>query len=302
MKYLYFPGCSLRSTNRSYEESLLSLFNFLSLPLEEIDDWNCCGATAYMAVDEFKAFALAARNLALAERQVGELSQNLIEVVVPCSGCYLILYKTNHYLNKQAALKHKILTALQTIGLDFKGNVSIRHPLDIFVNDVGLDTLSTHVRQPLKGLKVACYYGCQIVRPFESFDTARNPSTLERIVTALGAEPIDWPLKTHCCGGTLMGTIHDVGLRLNYVLLKEVKKRGADLMITTCPLCQINLECYQNHMARVYSDKLNIPVLFFTQLMGLAFGISGKELGIQRLFISPSKLMKKKAGEAYVQA
>ncbi|MFC1849340.1 CoB--CoM heterodisulfide reductase iron-sulfur subunit B family protein [candidate division CSSED10-310 bacterium] len=301
MKYLYYPGCSVKSTNRAYEESLLAVFNHSSIPLEEINDWNCCGATAYMAVNEIRAFALAARNFGLAEQQAGYPGTDSLNIVVPCSGCYLVLYKTKEYLNIHPHLKEKIQAGLREIGLKYTSNIAIRHPLDVVVNDIGLETLAQFVQQPLNGYKIACYYGCQIVRPFEAFESARNPSILENMVTALGAEAVDWPLKTRCCGGTLMGTIHEVGLRLSHILLKEAQKHGANLIITTCPLCQINLECYQSHMNRIYAEKISIPVIFFTQLIGMAFGISSRQLGINRLFVSPLRARQNIEGGSYVR-
>jgi heterodisulfide reductase subunit B len=134
-------------------------------------------------------------------------------------------------------------------------------------------------------MKVACYYGCQIVRPFAIFDTAYNPTTMDKLVTALGATPVAWPLKTRCCGGTLTGTIPEVGLRLNRILLGEAKRRGADTLITVCPLCQFNLECYQQEIGRTFGEPIQVPVLFLTQLMGRAFGIPEADLGMRRLFV-----------------
>ena len=158
----------------------------------------------------------------------------------------------------------------------------------MFVNDYGLENISKRVKHPLKGLKVACYYGCQVVRPFKTFDHSHYPETMDRLVQALGAEPVDWPLKTRCCGGSLTGTIQEAGLRLNRLLLKEAEKRDADIIVTCCPLCQHNLECYQERINRKYQEKIDIPVAFFTQLMGVALGLSEKELGMQRLFKKPS--------------
>ncbi|MHB9133717.1 MAG: CoB--CoM heterodisulfide reductase iron-sulfur subunit B family protein [Armatimonadota bacterium] len=282
MNYLYYPGCSLKGTGRSYEESLLAVFEALQLPYTELNDWNCCGATAYMAVDEKKAFALAARNLALAEEQHGSGSAQLI---APCSACYLVLNKAQHYIKEHPQLGDTIVSALKEAQLDYTGSVKVRHPLDVFVNDIGLDTLAAKAKKPLQGLKVACYYGCQVVRPYATFDDQYNPMTMDQILRALGAETVDWPLKTRCCGGTLMGTIEEVGLRLNYILLREAKRHGADVVATACPLCQFNLECYQDKISRQNSESINLPVAYFTQLMGLAYGFSEERLGLKRVFV-----------------
>lgn len=251
----------------------------------ELDDWNCCGATSYVSIDETDAFALAARNLALAELQAADGTVNLI---APCSACFLVLLKTERYLEDYPDVSKKINATLDRAGLHYHGRVDVRHPLDVFVNDYGLENISKRVKQPLKGLKVACYYGCQVVRPFKTFDHSHYPETMDRLVKALGAEPVDWPLKTRCCGGSLTGTIQEAGLRLNRLLLKEAEKREADVIVTCCPLCQHNLECYQERIDRRFKEKINIPVAFFTQLLGVALGLSEKELGMQRLFKKPS--------------
>jgi len=289
MTYRYFPGCSLKSSGRAYEESLLAVFRAMGVPLQELDDWNCCGATSYMSVDEVEAFALAARNLSLAE-QTASAEGGGTDVVAPCNACYLVLLKTQRYMAEHPDLAQKVRAGLQAVGLTYEGRTRVRHPLDVLVNDIGLDPIKKRVKQKLSGLKVACYYGCQIVRPFATFDSAYNPTTMDRLVTALGATPVTWPLKTRCCGGTLTGTIPDAGLRLNRILLKEAKRRGADVMITVCPLCQFNLECYQDEIRRQLHEDVRLPVMYLTQLVGQAFGLSDTELGLQRLFVPPARV------------
>ncbi len=282
MKYLYYPGCSLKGTNRAYEESVLAAFQALAIEVEELEDWNCCGATAYMAVDEMKSFALAARNLALAERQGKADGPTLM---APCSGCYLVLSKTQHYLAEYSEVSRTIDGALQAARLNYSRKVHVRHPLDILINEVGIQTIAQQVRRPLAGLKVACYYGCQIVRPYAAFDDQVNPTTMDRLIRALGAETVDWPLKTRCCGGSLMGTLPEVGVPLSYILLKEAQKRGADVVATACPLCQFNMECYQDKMSQQFKQRLEIPVVYFTQLLGLALGVPERRLGMHRLLV-----------------
>lgn len=174
--------------------------------------------------------------------------------------------------------------------MQYEDKVRVRHPLDVLVNDIGLEIIAGQVKRPLSGLKVACYYGCQIVRPYATFDDQHEPLTMEQLVLALGAEVVDWPLKTRCCGGSLTGTVQEVGLRLNYILLKEAKKRGADVIVTTCPLCQFNLECYQPRIGRRFNDRIDMPIVYFSQLLGLAFGLPERKLGMHRLFV-PLKLM-----------
>jgi len=287
MKYWYFPGCSLKSSGRAYEESLLAVFRCLEVPVQELDDWNCCGATSYMSADEVQAFALASRNLALGEQQAGTGGNGGAQLLAPCSACYLLLLKTQRYLAQHPDLAHHARNGLKAVGLTYEDKIKVRHPLDVLVNDIGLDRISKLVKERLSGLKVASYYGCQVVRPFATFDSPWAPTTMDRLVEALGGTPVKWPLKTRCCGGTLIGTVPEVGLRLSHILLQDALRRGADVMITLCPLCQFNLECYQDEMTRQFKETVRLPVLYFTQLMGRAFGLSDKELGLQRSFMPP---------------
>jgi heterodisulfide reductase subunit B len=292
MKYLYYPGCSLKSTGKPYEESILSIFRALNVDVEEIRDWNCCGATAYMAVDELKSFALCARNLAIAVKQHGAGEEGPVNVIAPCSACYALLLKTQHYMEENPEVERVVKSALGELGLEAEGlmkKVRIRHPLDVLVNDVGVDRIKEKVTNPLKGLKVATYYGCLLVRPYSTFDDSYNPTSMDRLVEALGGEVVDWALKTRCCGGTLSGTIQGVGLRLSYFILKEAARKGGELLITACPLCQFDLECFQGDMSDRFQEKVDMPVAYFSQLVGKAFGLSDRDVGAQRLFI-PMKL------------
>jgi heterodisulfide reductase subunit B2 len=286
MKYQYYPGCSLKGTGKAYEESLSGVFKTLGAELQELDDWNCCGATAYMSVDEVKSFALAGRNLALAEREQGDL-------VAPCSACYLVLNKAQHYMKDYPNTQQRVNRALNTAGLTYSGTVQVRHPLDVLINDVGLEAIRAQVKKPLKGLHVATYYGCQIVRPYATFDDQNDPVLMDRLMEAAGAQVVYYPLKTRCCGGSEMGTVPEVGLRLAYILLNEARRREADLMVTVCPLCQFNLDGYQDQISRIYGS-ISMPVLYFTQVLGLALGLSARELGLKRGIVSAEPVLAKR--------
>ncbi|HUL44861.1 MAG TPA: CoB--CoM heterodisulfide reductase iron-sulfur subunit B family protein [Bacteroidota bacterium] len=294
MKYIYYSGCALKSSGKGYEESLLKVLSAVGVEFQELQDWNCCGATTYMSIDEFKSSALATRNLALAEQQNGSPD---VQIIAPCSACYVVLNKAQHHFREDPVSAKMIGEALHSAGLTFSGEATIRHPLDILINTVGLERIKSAVRKPLKKLRVASYYGCQVVRPFTQFDDPRDPKSMDDVVKAIGAEPVDWPLKTRCCGGNLVNTIHDVGLRMNYHILREAKKRNADVLITACPLCQFNLECYQDEMEREYGESAAIPVIYFSQLMGMSFGISEKNLGVQRSVVPPVCVSKILRGE-----
>lgn len=300
MSYIYYPGCSLKGTGRAYEESLLAVFKELDIELEELDDWNCCGATSYMAVSELKAFALCARNFALAEKQAED--SGMTDLVVPCAACYLGLNKAKKYLDQFPDIRAKVDQALAAANLSYSDHIRIRHPLDVLANDIKKEDITAKIKRSLTGLNVACYYGCQIVRPYAEFDDQENPQSMNILMRTLGAETVDWPLKTRCCGGSLTGTVSDVGQRLSYLLLREAIRRGANVIVTACPLCQFNLECYQNEMSGRYDAPVHIPVLYFTQLMGIALGIGDRELAMQRLFVpfKHKERIQQAAGGAHV--
>ena len=291
MKYLYYPGCSLKSTAKAFEESLLAVMAGLDVPVEELNDWNCCGSASYLAIDEKQAYALAARNLALAEEQDTSNPGAPVELMVPCAACYLVLNKAQHYIEESPEIASVVTGALADVGLKYSGRVRVRYPLDIMLNDLGLDRIKAKVQRPLKGLKVACYYGCQIMRPYAFFDDQHNPTSMDRTLAAMGADVVDWPLKIRCCGSLLTGTIEEIGLDLGHVLLKEARKRGADVIATACPLCHFNLECYQGKINHRKNDDLAMPVVFFTQLMGLAMGIPEQKLGLQRQIVPVGRVL-----------
>lgn len=290
MKYIYYPGCSLKSTGKLYEESLLAVFDALEMDYVELDDWNCCGATAYMAVDDRKAYVLAARNLALAEEQMKNEPE--VNIIAPCAACFMVLLKTQKFLEENPEDKAAVVAALKESGLNYTGRAKVRHPLDVLVNDYGEAEIIKRITKPLKGIRVASYYGCQTVRPYSVFDDQRNPETMDRLMKAAGAEVVDWSMKTRCCGASLTGTVQDVALPLSYVIVHEAKKRRADAVATACPLCQFNLECYQTDMNSKFKSDLKVDILYFTQLLGMALGIEPKKLGMNRLFTEPENLYK----------
>jgi heterodisulfide reductase subunit B len=204
--------------------------------------------------------------------------------MTPCSACYLVLNKTQHNIADFPDINATVRRALGTAKLAYNGTVKVRHPLDMLINDVGLDVIKKKVVRPLKGLKIAPYYGCQVVRPYSTFDDQWNPTTMDRLLAALGAEVVPFPLKTKCCGGSLTGTVPEAGLRLTYILLKEAVRRGADVIATVCPLCQFNLDAYHDQIDRRWGPA-RISTVYFTQLMGLAFGLAPEPLGLKRNII-----------------
>lgn len=292
MEYAYYPGCSLEYTSRPYDQSMREVFKALDIKLKEIEDWNCCGATMYMSVDNLTAYSVSARNLAIAQKN------GCSEICAPCSSCYTILHKTNKYVDWDPYARSMINEALSAANLSYETTIKVRHPLDILVNDFGLEKLAARAPFRLNGLKVAPYYGCQIVRPDPKFDDMDDPMTMDRLLTALGAEVVDYPAKVRCCGGMLMTTYEDIALTLNNELISSAESAGAEVIATLCPMCQMNLESYQGKINEAFGTKHKMPVVFFTQLVGLALGLSPKKLGLDSMLIpAPHHPSKSKAEE-----
>jgi heterodisulfide reductase subunit B len=284
-QYAYYPGCSLESLGKSYHISTLETASRMGIELKEIEDWNCCGATAYFPVDELLAHTLSARNLAIAEKT------GLEDFVAPCSACFKNAYTTNKYLKSDPDLAEHINFALEEDNLYVSGTMQVRHLIEIFVEDIGLDAIKTSVSNPLTNLMVAPYYGCQLVRPRKHKEDVENPRYFENLLSALGATPVEFESKTRCCGGSLIITNRPAALDMVEKLLFDATKSGAEIIATTCPMCNVNLEVYQRQVNREFGTNYSIPVVYFTQLMGTAFGSTSKSLGINKEVI-PSAIEK----------
>ena len=291
MRYGYYPGCSLSRTAQPYDSSTKAIAQLLGLEFEEIDDWNCCGATEYFSLNKSAAYALVSRNLALASTQNG-----LEELVAPCSACYLNLRKVETYLGKYPKLAKNTNEALAAGGLSYEpGTISVRHLIDVIVNDVGYDAIAEKVVQPLSGLRLAPYYGCLIVRPElgEKLDDPEYPTHLDKLLDALGAEVVDYPLKAHCCGGHMTQISADTAYEMIRRLLQSARDVEADAIVTICPMCQLNLDAYQTNVNRHFGTDFNIPILYFTQTIGLALGLEPKKLGLGKEIVSAKDALRK---------
>ena len=283
--YTYFPGCSSsHGGTKAYDWSAQAVAKALDVETIELEDWNCCGSTPSISLDELASFCCAARNLALAEKRG-------LDMVTPCSACYVILNRTNSYLKVYPKLKAKVGECLAAGNLEYHGTVKVRHILDIFVNDIGYDAIRSRVKRNLGGLKVAPYYGCQIVRPRPSFDHPEFPQSLDKLIANLGGKPVSFPLKSRCCGGSLVISEERFALDLIRKLLDCAVSNGAECMVTVCPLCQTNLDVYQSPVNKRLKTNFNLPILFFTQLMGLAFGLGDEELGLKTNMVSPKEVL-----------
>lgn len=291
-KYLFYPGCSMTKSARPYLDSVVALQDDFPLELEEVQDWNCCGATEYASVYQTASYALIGRNLALAAQQKNGTNT----LVAGCSACYLNLAKTDRYMRTDKNLDKTVNEALAAGGLTYQpGSLEVRHLLEVLFNDYGLKALKDKVVRPLKGLRVAPYYGCMVVRPDQDhrFRTPEYPHSMDEMMGALGATVIDFPMKTHCCSGHMTQISPPVAYEMIRRLIAAADQYRADVMVTLCPMCQLNLDAYQNEMNAHFGTNYHIPVLYFTQLIGLALGHDASELGLGKEFVSSKEALAK---------
>jgi heterodisulfide reductase subunit B len=211
--------------------------------------------------------------------------------VTPCSACYSTLKRANAHLKAYPELRSQVREIFQATGLDYQGKVKVRHLVDVLLNDVRPEEIEDKVVAPFDGLRVAPYYGCQIVRPDSSFDDPEYPQSLTRLIATLGAEVTPFPLRSRCCGGTLIISETDVALGMIRELLESAQSNGAECIVTVCPLCQTNLDVYQGMVNSKFKTSYDLPVLFLTQLMGMAFGVEARALGLDRNVVSPGKVL-----------
>jgi heterodisulfide reductase subunit B len=283
MKYSFFPGCSMESTASDFKMSTLAVAKALGIQLEELPDWTCCGSTPAHATDALLAASLPARNLAIAEG-LGR------DMVVCCAACYGRLAAANLALAEDAALRAEVA---ESIGKEYSGGVKVRHFLQVLRDEVGIPEIKDAMVRSLDGLKVACYYGCLLTRPRELsiVDDPEDPQLMEEMLYALGAEPIEWPYKTECCGASFSITRTSTVERLGAQILTMAKESGADCIAVACPLCQSNLDLRQADIEKSTGTRFGLPVFYFTQLLGRALGLSDESLGIGKLMTDPSRVL-----------
>ncbi len=288
MDYFLYSGCSLESGGSHFMISFESVAKVLDMNLVEIEDWNCCGASiAYLGGNEMQQIVLNARNLALAEKQGG------MDIVAPCSSCYIMMNKYNRELQENPALLAQVNEILAEGGLSYSGGLKVRHVLDVLYNDIGVEKIKGQVRKPLSGVKVASYYGCQTTRPFGEYDSVEDPTTQDEILRAIGAEVVNFDKKVKCCGSGIFLTEIDLCAPLVDDILGNAKENGAEVISTACPMCQMNLEAYQPRIGKMLSKDITMPVLFITQLMAVALGLDAKkEAAIDRNIVAPESVLR----------
>lgn len=275
MKIGYYPGCSLHSTGVEYDMSTRQVCAALDIDLVEIKDWVCCGSSPAHQCDEVMSIALPMKNLAIAKESVDSK-----DLVAPCASCYSRL-KIAQQKVKDPDTKKDIEQVIDTACPD---DITVLHALDLFVEKVDDSVIKDKVTKPLEGVKVACYYGCLMTRPPETTgkDNFENPTEMEDVMESIGAEAVDWNLKTFCCGAAFALTNTDVVLDLTKQILEDAIASGANAFAVGCPLCHSNLDMRQQQINEKFNTDFNIPVFYFTELMGIAFGIDGKQLGINK--------------------
>lgn len=285
MRYAYYPGCSLDATGLEYDISTRIIARDLEIELKELPDWSCCGSSPAHNTNHVLALALAARNLVLAEKMG-------LDMAVPCASCFSRLKFAQKAMEESAQKKKEIE---EVIEMNYRGEVKVYNLVDIIANHLEAEKIKNEVVKPLTGIKVASYYGCLLLRPpaVTGFDKTEDPTSMEKIVELLGGESVDWAFKAECCGAGHTTTRRDVAFVLLDRIYTDAQKRGADCIISACPLCMLNLDMREEEVAHLYGKSYNIPIFYFTELMGLAFGHSPQELGLPKHFVNTDSILQK---------
>lgn len=280
MKYQYYPGCSLEGTALEYNRSTVSLMRAVGAELLEIEDWSCCGASAANSTSRLLAQALPARNLAIAEK-----SEDITDILVPCSACYLNLKRVEEAVEGDQETVDRLNRVLAGEQLQLRGRKRVRHLLDVLSRDIGPGRIGDLCKRDLGAMRIAPYYGCQCLRPFPVFDDPERPQSMTALIQAAGGVVHEWHMGAKCCGASHVTTDMKVGLELVAAILKGA--RGADAIVTVCPMCQMNLEGHQRQISRLKKEDLAIPVLYLPQLLGLCLDLPESSLCLD-LNLSPN--------------
>ena len=276
-KYAFYPGCAAKGASKELYESTTAVIEALGLDMVELPEFSCCGAGVLEEVKDVLDIAVNARNLAYAEK-AGR------DIVTVCSTCLLVLRNAKYHLDNDDDLREEVNEILKEVGLEYKGTVDVKHFHWVLLEEFGVEGLKKKIRRPLEGLKVYPYYGCHTVRPKDilGFEPSENPSSLEDIIKALGAEVTNAPRRLECCGFHGFWPVPEISMKLTGLNLKDAKDNNADVMVTPCPLCHMNLDANQSRALKAVGENFQMPILHLPQLIGLALGIEPKKLGIHR--------------------
>jgi heterodisulfide reductase subunit B len=286
MKLAYYPGCTLHASSALYDVQCKLVLKELGVELQELEDWNCCGATSAAKTNDFLSIALPARNLGIAG------ASGLPGVVIPCSSCYSRMLVSQDRLSKDRELKDSIN---EELAIKLNGGVRVLSILEMLLKSLDSGELKEKTKTQLSGLKPACYYGCLLTRfpcDIDAPDDVENPQGMETVCGALGAEPLDWSYKTDCCGASASVNDTDTALDLMSVILRDASARGANCLVTTCPMCQFNLDAYQDKAKQRHGGGKAMPVYFITELLGTAMGIGPGKMQLNRHFVEPVGLLR----------
>jgi heterodisulfide reductase subunit B len=286
----YYPGCALRGSSNDYEASVRACMKKLHVELKELDDWICCGATAAHNLNKKLAVALPARNLAIAERD------GIGKVLAPCPMCSMELLQVRNRLRESEPLRQEMSAIVES---PVSGKTEVLNLIQIF-QQIGQERITSAVIKKLEGFKPACYYGCLLTRPPKDlqFDDCEQPSSMEKLLQSLGAEPVDWNYKTECCGGGLTLADDSVVIDLTGKILRNAKKHEANCMVVACPMCHVNLDMKQAAIEKKLGEPLKLPVYYLSDLVGLALGLSEQELRIDKHFVRSLRLSEMPANSA----
>lgn len=283
MQIGYFPGCSLKSTAKEYDLSIKALCANLGVELIEIEDWNCCGATPAAALSEELSLALPLQNLIKASQQ------QLTSILSPCPACHSHLLLARQGVTESAPHKERLY---EIVDQQCKPDIKLRHLVDFLFEDIGLNKIKESLMNPLEGIKLVPYYGCLTRLKGIEMEDKENPTMMDGIINALGAEALDWSHKTECCGASFSITKTDAVLRLVGEILEAAKAVGADALVVVCPLCQANLDMRQLELKKKSSKQFDLPVVYLSQLILRAQGKSYGEIGFNRHLVNPRILVK----------
>lgn len=289
MKYAFFPGCVSKGACPELYQSVMKVYPKLGIELEEMTTASCTGAGVLQEKDQRLGDTLNARTFALAERQG-------LPIMTICSTCQGVMSQANRRLTTDPDYMTEINQVLKEEGLAYRGTTNIRHFVWILLEDVGADELRKHIKKPLRGLRAAPFYGCYLQRPTEALGFEQNldrPQALERVIEILGAEVVDFPGKSRCCGFPILTINEPNSLTMVATHTTDAKAHGADIMVTPCPLCHLNLDGMQSKAAHQQKTSIDLPILHLPQLLGLAMGMDAKSLGLQRNIISPEAALAK---------